>query len=61
MSNRHSFSYRRKMCFRKKRYRDKWFADRLALKRGKERNVRLKVYLCPICHGYHLAKNRSGE
>jgi len=42
-----------RMCERKQRYR----SESEATKVGRRRGVRLRVYCCPLCDGYHLTKD----
>lgn len=43
-------------CLRKKPYRTKPEAETTALKCWEKRQVRLRAYLCPNCHWWHLTK-----
>ena len=44
------------MCHRKRRYWTEYEALRKARKCERKRKMPLKVYLCPFCLGWHLAK-----
>lgn len=48
-------------CLGKKRYRTLGYAEELAKKIKKERQLQLYVYSCPSCQGYHLTKRASYE
>lgn len=48
-----------KECLGKKRYRTLGFAEDLAKKIKKEREVELYVYSCPSCQGFHLTKRKE--
>ena len=41
-------------CSRKKRYGTMHEAERYAAKYELRRGVRLRIYRCPVCGGYHL-------
>lgn len=43
-------------CFKKKRYSTENFAQKIANKIKWKRNVKLRVYFCDLCGGFHLTK-----
>lgn len=45
-----------KMCFKKRKY-TKNIAEKIVKKVKKERDVDLKIYVCPYCQKYHVTKN----
>lgn len=48
-------------CYRKKRYSDSEFAERVARQCKEQRGVALRAYFCPVCSGFHLTKNREAQ
>jgi hypothetical protein len=44
------------MCHRKKRYWTEPWANRVAARCTAKRGTVLRVYKCPFCYGYHLAR-----
>ena len=46
-------------CLRKNRYDSRDLAEQVAAKRWREDRVKLKVYNCAFCAGYHLAKAKG--
>lgn len=48
-----------KECLGKKRYSTLTFAERIAIKIKKERDLDLYVYICKSCSGYHLTKRKT--
>ena len=46
-------------CSRKKRYGTMSEAERYAAKYELRRGVRLRIYRCPVCGGYHLTHKRA--
>lgn len=43
-------------CFGKKKYRTLGYAENRAGLIGKEHGIKLRVYWCGICNGFHLTK-----
>lgn len=49
-------------CYSKKRYSTEEYAQKLANKRAYERKVKLRVYGCHVCGGYHItSKDKRDE
>ena len=48
-------------CLRKSRYDSRDFAEEVAKKRWREARVKLKVYGCCFCGGFHLAKAKGNR
>jgi hypothetical protein len=44
----------RRMCYRKHRYHSELDARLKAMEIEQRRSVRLGVYRCPLCNGWHL-------
>ena len=45
----------------KNRYKSEHEAKRVKISAEKQRSVRLRIYLCPDCHGWHLTSDISRE
>lgn len=43
-------------CKRKKKYREKEFAEMIATKRSAESGHTITAYPCPYCHHYHIGR-----
>lgn len=41
-------------CLKKKRYHNEYFAEKIAKRCMDERGVKLRVYWCSNCCGFHL-------
>jgi len=50
----------RRMCYRKHRFHSELDARLKAMEIEQRRSVRLRVYRCPLCGGWHLSSNKSG-
>lgn len=48
-------------CLRKKAYRSKRIAEKVAADIKQERGVTLYVYECPLCGKWHLTKKERGQ
>lgn len=46
-------------CLRKTRYETREIADGVAKRRMLEARIKLKVYGCALCGGFHLAKAKG--
>lgn len=46
-------------CLRKNRYDTREEAEGVAEHRQREAGIKLKVYGCPLCGGFHLAKAKG--
>jgi hypothetical protein len=51
---------RKAMCTSKNRYPDQGTALRFAL-RATRRQKQMRVYQCPLCHGWHLTKKEAAK
>lgn len=49
----------RSSCSTKKRYPDEKVATKIANKKGYERGVKLRVYGCTLCGGWHMTKTED--
>lgn len=47
-----------KMCTRKRRYHSRLDAELNASRLVSDNGLMLRVYKCPLCHGWHLSKVR---
>jgi len=50
----------RRMCYRKHRFHSELDARLKAMEIEQRRSVRLRVYRCPLCGGWHLSSQKSG-
>jgi hypothetical protein len=49
-----------KSCLTKRRYPSAAMAERVAAKCAESRGVKLRVYPCAVCQGYHLTRRGCG-
>lgn len=47
-----------KMCTRKRRYHSRLDAELNADRLMRDNGLTLRVYKCPLCHGWHLSKRK---
>jgi len=50
---------KKNMCFSKKVYYTEKHANKVAFSIGQRRNLKLRVYQCPICGFFHLTHIES--
>lgn len=55
------FDIKRNMCFEKKAYSSKKFASRVKSDLEIKRDIKLRVYQCPICGFWHLTSKEDNE